>query len=73
MGTKNQGIMAAIPIGTKVRMVNCLEAENPDNQHTWETRSEPWQIASGEWLVSLKEKSGGFCLDNLELAGGDRT
>ena len=65
---KARGIMTAIPIGTEVRMVNCLEAENPENQHVWETRSEPWQLGHGAWVVSLKGYSGGFSLDNLVLA-----
>jgi hypothetical protein len=65
---RGKNILSAIPIGTKVRMVNCLEAENPDNQHIWETRSEPWQTGAGDWIVALKGKAGGFSLEKLELA-----
>jgi hypothetical protein len=65
---KARGILAAIPIGTKVRMVNCLEAENPKNQHVWITRSEPWQLGHGAWVVSLEGKAGGFDVTKLELA-----
>jgi hypothetical protein len=44
-------LLAAIPVGTKVRMINCLEAENPKYQHDWITASAPWE-ASGNlnWL-----------------------
>jgi hypothetical protein len=69
MGNKSSGksLLAAIPVGTKVRIVNCLEAENPKYQHDWSTASEPWK-ASGSWLVSLDGFCGGFSLDKLELA-----
>ena len=52
-------------IGTKVKMVNCAEAEKYKDR-VWTTRSEPWQIGSGEWLVLLEGKSGGFDVECLE-------
>jgi hypothetical protein len=61
-----KGLLAAIPVGTKVRMVNCLEAENPKYQHEWVTASEPWE-ASGSRLVLLEGFRGGFSIDKLEL------
>jgi hypothetical protein len=65
--SSGKSLLAAIPVGTKVRMVNCLEAENPEYQHDWVTKSEPWK-ASGSWLVLLEGFRGGFSLDKLELA-----
>jgi hypothetical protein len=33
--------------------------------HTF-TRSEPWQLAGGTWVVSLVGKTGGYLLDRVE-------
>jgi glycine cleavage system aminomethyltransferase T len=63
-----KSLLTAIPAGIKVRMVNCLEAENPEYHHDWVTASEPWE-AGGNWLVLLEGFRGGFSLDKLELAG----
>jgi len=54
------------PIGTKVRMVNCLEAEEAGDK-IWTTRSEPWEMC-GTQVVLLKGKSGGFDTSCLEVA-----
>jgi len=53
-------------IGTKVKMKNCLEAEKYKDR-IWETRSEPWEIAHGVWLVLLNGYSGGFSVKCLEV------
>ena len=51
-------------IGTRVRMVNCLQAEShPDK--IWTTRSEPWELC-GVRVVLLEGKSGGFDVNCLE-------
>lgn len=46
------------PIGTKVRMVNCTEAQKHADK-VWVTRSKPWEICSSQ-VVLLEGKSGGF-------------
>lgn len=52
-------------VGTKVKMVNCYEAEiYPDK--IWEIRSEPWWVC-GEPLVLLKGRAGGFSLNCLKV------
>lgn len=51
-------------IGTKVQMVNCAEAEIYKNR-IWVTRSEPWRLGCGEWVVLLEGYSGGFALKYL--------
>jgi len=53
------------PIGTKVRMVNCLEAEKYGDK-VWVTRSDPWEMC-GSQVVLLKGKSGGFDTSCLEV------
>lgn len=52
-------------IGTKVRMVNCLEAEEHKGQ-IWVTRSEPWEMC-GSMVVLLEGKRGGFDVSRLEV------
>jgi hypothetical protein len=68
--------MLDIPIGTRVKMVNCLEAENKPDR-VWITRSDPWRLGSerrpGEWVVLLEGKAGGFalrCLEVLQMEDG---
>jgi len=56
-------------IGTKVRMVNCAEAEKY-SQTIWTTRSEPWPCC-GRMLVSLEGRAGGFNLACLEAVADD--
>jgi hypothetical protein len=63
-----KSLLTEIPVGTKVRMVNCLEAENPVNQHDWVTASEPWELC-GTWVVLLEGFRGGFSLGKLERIG----
>jgi hypothetical protein len=62
----DKNLLTTISVGTKVRMVNCLEAENPKYQHDWVTAIEPRE-ASGSWIVLLEGFGGGFSLDKLEL------
>jgi hypothetical protein len=64
--SSGKSLLTAISAGTKVRMVNCLEAENPKYRHDWVTASEPWK-ASGSWIVLLEGFCGGFSIDKLEL------
>ena len=52
-------------IGTKVKMVNCLEADKYGDR-IWVTRSEPW-MCCGTLVVALEGKSGGFAVDKLEI------
>ena len=56
-----------MPIGTRVRIVNSLEAESRRGT-VWITRSAPWELYKGKWVVLLKGYSGGFSLDCLEIA-----
>ncbi len=46
-------------IGTRVKMVNCVEAQKYAGK-IWITRSEPWKLGHGEEVVLLEGKSGGF-------------
>jgi hypothetical protein len=62
----SKNLLLTIPVGTKVRMVNCLESENPKYQHDWVTASEPWE-ASGSWLVLLEGFRGGFSVEKLKI------
>jgi hypothetical protein len=64
--SSDKSLLTAISIGTKVRMIDCLEAENPKYQHDWVTTSEPWE-ASGSLLVLLEGFRGGFSVEKLEL------
>jgi hypothetical protein len=64
------GLLPSTPIGTKVRMVNCLEATNPEYQHDWVTAGEPWELC-GSWVVLLEGFRGGFSLDKLVLVAGE--
>lgn len=52
-------------IGTKVKMVNCIESET-HRDTIFETRSEPW-MCCGKELVLLKGIAGGFSTDCLEV------
>jgi len=52
-------------IGTKVKMVNCLEAEKYKDR-VWVTRSEPWKVG-GNWVVLLDGYSGCFAVEFLEV------
>lgn len=60
------------PVGTKVRMVNCYEAEQNPNK-VWVTRSEPWVIGGHTQVVMLEGKSGGFDTSCLEEVYTDET
>lgn len=53
------------PVGTKVRMVNCWEAEKHADK-VWITRSAPWEMC-GSQVVLLEGKSGGFDTSCLEV------
>ena len=52
-------------IGTKVKMVNCFEAEIYGDR-VWITRSEPWEVC-GTMVVALEGKAGGFAVECLEV------
>lgn len=53
-------------IGTKVVMINCVEAdENRDK--VWITCSKPWTLGHGEEVVKLKGKAGGFATSCLRV------
>ncbi len=54
-----------LPIGTKVKMVKCLEAKKyPDK--VWVTRSEPYTVCGSE-VVLLEGRAGGFATEFLEI------
>jgi hypothetical protein len=53
------------PVGTIVKMVNWLEAEKYDGR-VWTTKSKPWCIGGGSWIVLLEGYSGGFSVKCLE-------
>lgn len=58
-----------IKIGTKVKMINCLEAETHQDK-IWTVRSEPWNLC-GTMVVKLEGKAGGFAVDCLEIVEVD--
>jgi hypothetical protein len=39
-----------------------------DNGETWhtKTRSMPWQLGHGQWVVALEGKAGGYALDRVK-------
>ncbi|WP_312337178.1 hypothetical protein [Anaerospora hongkongensis] len=62
---KRKPVLVNWPVGTKVRMVNCGEAEHYGDK-VWTTRSEPWELC-GSQVVLLEGKSGGFDKNCLEV------
>ena len=52
-------------IGTRVRMVNCYEAEKYAGI-VWVTRSESWDVC-GKEVVLLEGYGGGFAVACLEV------
>jgi hypothetical protein len=52
-------------IGTKVKMIDCLEAKEYGDR-VWVTRSEPWDLC-GTMVVLLEGKRGGFSLEKLKI------
>lgn len=62
---KRKPVLVNWSIGTKVRMVNCLEAEKYGDK-VWITRSDPWEMC-GSQVVLLGGKSGGFDTSCLEV------
>jgi len=52
-------------VGTKVKMVNCIEAEENEGK-VWVTRSEPWAVC-GSTVVLLEGKRGGFDISCLQV------
>ena len=54
-----------MPAGTAVKMVNCLEAENYAGR-AWTTKSDPWRLESGTWVVLLEGYRSCFSVDCLE-------
>lgn len=62
---KRKPVLVDWPIGTKVRMVNCHEAEKYGDK-IWVTRSNPWEMC-GSQVVLLEGKSGGFDTGCLEV------
>jgi hypothetical protein len=59
----------SLPIGSKVKMVDCFEAETHAGR-IWTTGCEPWQLGTekrpGKWLVLLDGFRGGFSVECLE-------
>ena len=57
------------PVGSKVKMVNCLEAETHKGK-VWTVVSEPWEVC-GSTVVKLEGKIGGFDASCLEVVEED--
>jgi len=57
-------MITKMPIGTKVIMVNCFEAEKYQGK-VWTVASEPWQCC-GAKLVLLEGFRGGFDVKRLK-------
>ena len=53
--------LAEMPSGTEVR----VRMDNGKPFYT-KTRSEPWQLGWGGWVVLLEGQSGGYSLDRME-------
>ena len=53
-------------IGTKVKMVNCMEADKYVGR-IWVTRSNPWKLGHGAEVVLLEGFSGGFSTACLQI------
>jgi hypothetical protein len=60
--TQKLHVPTNLPSGTKVTYIN----DNCQHEYTT-TRSEPWQIGGGVWVVSLTGKSGGYDLARIRL------
>lgn len=50
----------ALPSGTRVQVTL-------DDGSSWQTktRSEPWRLASGHWVVLIEGRVGGYSLDRV--------
>lgn len=57
--------MSDLKIGDKVKMINCLEADEYKDK-VWVVRSEPFEMC-GSKVILLEGKRGGFDTDCLEL------
>ena len=53
----------SIAIGTEVNVLL-------DDGTIWRThtRSEPWQLGHGQWVVALEGRAGGYALDRVTEA-----
>ncbi len=49
-----------LPIGTKVS----LQLDNGQWEATT-TRSHPWQLGHGQWVVQVEGRAGGYDLDRI--------
>ena len=68
--SKNRKQRPELPIGTRVVMHDCLEADIHKDK-TWVTRSMPWKLGSGEWVVLLEGyRACGFLVDKLKAEVG---
>ena len=56
------------PIGTLVTYVCPIGDCDLNHGFTAPTRSKPWQLGHGEWVVSVEGRTGGYALDDLVLA-----
>lgn len=57
-----------IKIGAKVRMNNKYHVSEENRGKVWTVRSEPW-LCSGQMVVKLEGKSGGYAVDGLDPVG----
>ncbi len=56
-----RGVTSATPIGTPVHFKDAL------GEFDSVTRSAPWQIGNGEWIVALEGHSGGYGIEFLTV------
>lgn len=61
--------MASFKKGDKVKIVNCIEANFPENQKIWVCIGDSFTSASGEEVVFLEGKRSYFCCEFLEIFG----
>ena len=66
MRGKRVGQLPTWPVGTAVKMVNCLEAENRKDQ-VFITNSEPWMLSGHTPVVMLEGYRGCFGTNFLQV------
>jgi hypothetical protein len=55
------------PVGTKVKYYPIMGFDK-FSEH--EINSEPWELGHGDIVIKVTDKSGGVCVDHLEVIGG---
>ena len=52
--------------GDQVKMVNCMEADGREDK-VWTCRGDQFESCSGDQVIFLKDFSGYFCREFLQL------